>query len=52
MVVFQGAVQMKNCNKKSQPVDWERIFKARPDLEPPGYKETVRLAKLAKEQSE
>ena len=32
---------MKDCNKPLRGIDWAAIFKRRPDLEPPGYYETV-----------
>ena len=37
---------MTERNKAGGSLDWTAIFKARPDLEPPGYKETV--AKMIK----
>ena len=38
---------MTNSNKTGGSLNWTAIFKARPDLEPPGYQETVN--KLKKE---
>lgn len=32
---------MTNTNKRSSSLDWNQLFKDRPDLEPPGYRETV-----------
>jgi hypothetical protein len=36
-------------NKKSSQMDWTEFFRQRPDLEPPGYHETVEKM-YAKEQ--
>lgn len=32
---------MSNSNKRLRGIDWDAIFKRRPDLAPPGYHETV-----------
>jgi hypothetical protein len=32
---------MNNCKKPLRGIDWDAIFLRRPDLSPPGYKETV-----------
>ena len=32
---------MKKKKKQVQGIDWNAIFAARPDLEPPGYHETI-----------
>jgi hypothetical protein len=37
---------MTERNKAGGALDWGAIFKARPDLKPPGYEETV--AKMIK----
>jgi hypothetical protein len=34
---------MKDPDKALRGIDWSAIFKRRPDLEPPGYRETVSL---------
>ena len=33
---------MSKSNKTVRGIDWEAIFKRRPDLQPPGYLETVK----------
>lgn len=38
--------QSAELNRKPiHGIDWNAVFAARPDLEPPGYKETVELMK-------
>jgi len=32
---------MKESNKPTRGIDWAAIFKRRPDLQPPGYYETI-----------
>jgi hypothetical protein len=39
---------MNKGNKKVQGIDWTAIFERRPDLQPPGYYETI--AKLYKKE--
>lgn len=33
---------MSNYEKLQRGTDWQRIFKARPDLNPPGYDELLK----------
>jgi hypothetical protein len=40
---------MKKSKQISPAPDWAAIFKKRPDLEPPGYRETCALIKSLKE---
>ena len=42
---------MSNCNKPLRGIDWDAIFKRRPDLNPPGYHETIE-ALYPKEQTD
>ena len=39
---------MNKSNKRVQGIDWAAIFERRPDLQPPGYHETI--AKLYKKE--
>jgi len=40
---------MNNCNKPVRGIDWEAIFKRRPDLSPPGYDQL--LSQIRQEQA-
>ena len=42
---------IKKDVKGSGTIDWSAIFARRPDLEPPGYHETVAKLKAKKEQT-
>jgi len=41
---------MSNYNKLLRGIDWEAIFKRRPDLSPPGYDQL--LSQIRKEQDD
>jgi len=42
---------MKDYPKTSPAPDWDAIFKKRPELEAPGYHETIKAIKQSKEQT-
>ena len=39
-MVWKGG-SMTKSNKQTRGIDWTAIFERRPDLQPPGYYETI-----------
>jgi hypothetical protein len=50
MVDHEKADQQAIPRAMSPRVDWNEVFAARPELEPPGYKEAMKQANAAREQ--